>query len=98
MASPDRARRQREVAKAVREHRQILPRSYTAKAKAAPGEYAQRVLDGKEPMPAKGAPGFKVLASQASYARWGKANPDFYAAFKQFFYKDAEKESADDEA
>jgi hypothetical protein len=97
MASPDRARRQREVAKAVREHRQILPRSYTAKAKAAPGEYAQRVLDGKEAMPAKGAAGSKVLGSQASFAQYGKANPEFFAAFKQFFYKEAAKES-DDEA
>jgi hypothetical protein len=87
MATPAEARRtRREVAKAVRERRRILPRSYTTKARKAPSEYAERVLRGEEPRPEKGTAEGRQLARMGSYSRLGRANPEFFPAFRDYFY------------
>jgi hypothetical protein len=89
------ARTRRDVARAVRERRQILPSSLTARAKAAPAGYGERVLAGTESMPAPGTPEARTLARLGSLGRWGKADPAFYAAFAQYFYHTDENDTSD---
>ena len=54
--------------------------------------WASDVMSGREPMPAQGTAEAKNLASLASYASRGRADPRFEAAFSQYWYhfKDAQ--------
>lgn len=76
----------RRAAREAAKGRRQLPKSITARARKAPMEYAYRVLNGLEPRPAKGTLEGMNLARWGSYARWGKADPRFLAAFKDYFY------------
>jgi hypothetical protein len=55
------------------------------------------VDSGQESAPAKGSPESKVLARLAGWSRWGKADPRFEAAFKQYWYHDEKKPDGPDE-
>ena|SRR5271166_5757085 len=98
MAANPRAKAQRATAKAVRVQRaakaahrpipHILPRAFTAPSRQARIDYGYRVINGQDALPAMGTPEARQLASLASSARWGKADPVFLSAFQQFFYHD----------
>lgn len=49
-------------------------------------DYANRVIAGDEPMPAAGTAEANNLASMASFAAWGRADPRFEAAFSRYWY------------
>lgn len=102
-----RRRAQRETAKAVRENKarikarqkpiSRLPLSTTKRAREAATKYGWSVINGENPYPRKGTPEGNQLAHLAGKARWGKAAPEFLAAFQQYFYHD-EKRTDSDEA
>jgi hypothetical protein len=45
-------------------------------------------LEGWEPYPQPGTPEARQLARYASYSSWNKADPQYLAAFAQYFYHD----------
>lgn len=117
MASDEqRARRraQRETAARVQAGRRDkyvpgLSRAIRAPTRAARESYANDVIAGREPYPPKGSREGNNLASLASKARHGKADPAYEKAFSRYWYhiKDeapseadiedsADRESADD--
>jgi hypothetical protein len=54
------------------------------------------VIAGREPRPDSGSRESKNLASLASKARWGKADPKFEAAFSGYWYhKNDQKDDND---
>ena len=61
--------------------------------------WASDVMSGREPMPAQGTAEAKNLASLASYASRGRADPRFEAAFSQYWYhfKDAQTPADEEE-
>jgi hypothetical protein len=58
-------------------------------------DYANRVLNGQEPMPQPGTAEANNLASLASYGAHGQADPQFEAAFNRYWYhfKNAQNEA-----
>jgi hypothetical protein len=52
--------------------------------------WANDVMSGREPMPAPGTAEAKNLASLASYASRGQADPRFEAAFSRYWYHNKE--------
>lgn len=88
-------------ARAIAQGRAHLPASITNRAKAVRKDYLQRVLDGDIPRPPKRSKEGDSLAAAASKARWGKADPRYEGAFKDYWYhgKNADKElsSGDDD-
>jgi hypothetical protein len=59
--------------------------------------WANDVMSGREPMPAPGSAEAKNLASLASYASRGKADPRFEAAFSRYWYHFKEAQTPADE-
>jgi hypothetical protein len=89
MATPSQRRAaQRATAKAVREHRRILPSRITSRARRASELYAKAVMRGDEPRPEPGSLEARALARWASLARWHKADPAYLKAFQEYFYHD----------
>ena len=94
---------QRRTAKIVRQNRalrreqqtRIVDLNIRQAVYAARLDYATRVMNGQEPMPAQGTPEAKNLASIASFSAHGQADPQFEAAFSRYWYhfKDAQRES-----
>jgi hypothetical protein len=80
------AARLREARQTGRPYKRVVPRAITAPSRQAQEQYARDVASGKIPEPAKGTPEARQLARMASRARWGKADPAFYDAFKKYFY------------
>lgn len=105
MATPEqRARRaaQRATAARVRETRTpggkytpVISRGVRAGVRAAREAYANDVIAGREPWPAKGSPEAKNLASLAGKARWGKADAAYIAAFNKYWYHKDDESDAD---
>ena len=107
-----RARRRAQRASAERlkatrdnKYQPVLPRAIRAPTRAAREKYANDVIAGREPYPDKGTREANNLASLASKASWGKADPRFEKAFKQYWYHkndektdDADRESSSDSA
>jgi hypothetical protein len=59
--------------------------------------WANDVMSGREPMPAPGSAEAKNLASLASYASRGQADPRFEAAFSRYWYHFKEAQTPADE-
>jgi hypothetical protein len=59
--------------------------------------WANDVMSGREPMPAPGTAEAKNLASLASYASRGQADPRFEAAFSRYWYHFKEAQTPADE-
>jgi hypothetical protein len=102
MASEEqRARRraQRELAKSVREHRRhILPGSMKGTAaRKANLAYADGVLNGTIPQPAKGTLESRMLARLASQSQWGQIDPKYQALSNHFYKKKGSKDIADED-
>jgi hypothetical protein len=84
-AARARRRAQRENVKARAEGRLRLE-NVTHRARQARRDYADRVIAGTEPMPEMGSKESKNLASLASKASRGKADPRYEKAFAKFWY------------
>lgn len=98
-------RAQRDIARRVKEHRTsglpyrtVLPKSITAPSRKAAIEYGNYMLAHPNELPPKGSLEGKQLARLASWARHGKADPRFEAAFSMYWYHDDKlPDLADDE-
>jgi len=96
MAQTARERRaaQRRTAKIVRANRElkrdqqtrIISQNVRQTIWNARVNWANDVMSGREPMPAPGTLEAKNLASLASYAAHGQADPRFEAAFSRYWY------------
>lgn len=93
-SASERRAAQRRTARMVRQNRQlareqqtrITPLSVRQGVYQARQDYAIRVLNGQEPMPAPGTLEAKNLASIASFSAHGQADPQFEAAFSRYWY------------
>lgn len=92
-----RARAQRRTAKAVREKRRQLPPSFSKRARQTHEEYLQWLLEHPEAKPAKDSLEGRALARKASLSRWGKADPRYKEAWKEYWYRKDEKYHNEDE-
>lgn len=103
MARNPRSRAQRQTAARVRQFREtkqyekVLPKSITSRAIRTREDYLQGVLSGQIPEPASGSDEEKSLASAASKARWGKADPRYEAAWSKFWYHHRESSNPNED-
>lgn len=91
-----RRRAQRETAARVKAGRTagIVPRGVRQSIRASREAYARDVIAGREQYPPVRSPEGNNLASLASKARWGKADPIFEKKFSKYWYhKDDEKDN-----
>ncbi len=76
----------------------VVPKATRRAVIGGGSDFVNRVLSGNEPMPAMGTPEARQLARNASYAKWGKADPRFLAAFEQYFYHDEKRKDLQNQA
>jgi hypothetical protein len=93
---------QRATAARVRAARQpggryekILPTTFREPSIKAQHNYANAVLEGREPAPAPGSLESKLLARLAGRARWNKEDPKYLEFQKYWYHKKDEKNEAD---
>ena len=97
-----RRRAQRETAKRVKEgratgkYKPVIPRNIRAAVRKSREQYAHDVIAGREPYPPKNSAEGRNLASLASKARHGKADPIFETKFKQYWYHKNDEKTASD--
>jgi hypothetical protein len=81
-------KRNKELRSEQREH--LIDQRIRAAVFQGRVDYANSVLNGQNPMPAKGSAESKNLASLASFASRGRADPRFEAAFSRYWYHNKE--------
>lgn len=93
-SASERRAAQRRTARIVRQNRLLAREQQTRITELsvrqavfnARQDYANRVLNGQEAMPAPGTMEAKNLASLASFSAHGQADPQYEAAFSQYWY------------
>lgn len=94
-----RRRAQRATAARVREKKAggkytpVVPRSTRAAVRAGREAYANAVIAGQIDYPEKRSREANNLASLASKASWGKADPRYEAAFSRYWYHKSDEDN-----
>lgn len=88
------AARVREARQTGQPYRSVVPAGIRRASRQAQERYARDVASGKEPYPPQGTPEARQLARMGSLSYWGKTDPQFLAAFEQYFYHDEKNRQA----